>query len=198
MKSISQETFLDIRVKLPPKELQDVFAKAVRLLWEIADASSVSGTKLNELFQSLLARAFTGELTAAWRANQTSQEPAPVKRAAPEETSSVVPVGPQAPPTSVPQIIADREHLYASFSLSQRALFDRVVTESDYFTAEQIAKEDGFDLVGVKRGLQLLAAAGLIVATSRAVNPSESRIFYVDSFRMPRAEDDVRRDLVSA
>jgi type I restriction enzyme S subunit len=197
MKNISQENFLDIRFKLPPKKLQDGFARAVRLLWEITDASTLSGLKLNELFQSLLSRAFTGELTATWRANRASQAPAPLIEATLEEVSLVVPAEPQAPPISVPQIIADRDRIYTSLSPSQRALFDRVTAEPDYFTAEEIAKEDAFDLVGVKRGLQLLAAAGFIIAASRAVNPSESQIFYVDSFRMPRAEDDVRLDLVS-
>jgi type I restriction enzyme S subunit len=195
MKRIAPAYFLDIRFRLPPKKLQDDFAKTVRLLWEIADASTVSGAKLNELCQSLLSRAFTGELTAAWRANRvSSQEPAPVKTAALEEITRAAPAELPAPPISVPQTIADREHLYASLSPSQRTLFIRVVEEPNYFAVEQIAKEDGLDLVGVKRGLQLLAAAGFIVATSRAVNPSDSQTFYVDSYRMPRPDDDCREE----
>ena len=177
-----------------PLVLQQEFERRHHACLTLFTNCAKSRDKIATLFESLVSRAFNSELTASWRAQQAPQEPAAIEAKAPEETP---PPEPQAPPISVPQIIADRDRIYTSLSPSQRALFDRVAEEPDYFSAEEIAKEDTFDLVGVKRGLQLLAAAGFIVAASRAVNPSESEIFYVDSFRMPRPEDDVRLDLVS-
>jgi type I restriction enzyme S subunit len=68
MKNISQEKFLDIEVILPSSTEQHRFGNQVELIWNsIVDEQKVSFNKLNELFASLLARAFTGELTAAWR-----------------------------------------------------------------------------------------------------------------------------------
>ncbi|HKP04751.1 MAG TPA: restriction endonuclease subunit S [Chthoniobacterales bacterium] len=193
--SINMQQLRKLPVPLPPLELQRKFVARASILREMQGHQSASSKSVYQLTEALLARAFSGELTARWRAQQAPQEPAAIAAKAPEEMPTPEP---EAPPISVPQIIADRDRIYTSLGPFQRALFDRVAAEPDYFTAEEIAKEDAFDLVGVKRGLQLLAAAGFIVAASRAVNPSESEIFYVDSFRMPREEDDVRMDLVSA
>ena len=239
MKNISQESFQDIVFRLPSKKLQDDFSRAIQLLMEISDESAASRDKLESLFLSLAARAFSGELTARWRAEQTPLDlPTSVEIAEPtalpasepeappisipqniadserldpahsqaeraldppisieiEEPTAASTLEPKEPPIIVPQIVADRDRLYTALSQSQRALFDRVAAEPNYFTAEQIAKEDAFNLIGVKRGLQLLAAAGFIVPVSRAVNPSGSQIFYVDSYRMPRTEDDCRQE----
>jgi type I restriction enzyme S subunit len=68
MKNISQEKFLDIKILLPPKTLQDDFAVNARAIWDIViDQQLESVQSIENLFQSLLARAFDGELTAAWR-----------------------------------------------------------------------------------------------------------------------------------
>lgn len=53
---------------LPPKTLQDDFAVNARAIWDIViDQQLESVQSIENLFQSLLARAFDGELTAAWR-----------------------------------------------------------------------------------------------------------------------------------
>ncbi|MBK7994859.1 MAG: restriction endonuclease subunit S [Blastocatellia bacterium] len=68
MKNVSQEDFLDIKIKLPPKAEQDLFYQKVLLFWKnIFDNQTNSNSKLDNLFQSLLSQAFTGELTATWR-----------------------------------------------------------------------------------------------------------------------------------
>src|SRR5258706_5521339 len=68
MKNISQERFLDIKIQLPPKELQDDFERRARVIWDIViDQQVVASQDIENLFQSLLTRAFNGELTAAWR-----------------------------------------------------------------------------------------------------------------------------------
>jgi hypothetical protein len=89
MKNISQAKFLDIDIKLPPKDLQDEFERRIRLLWdEIIDKQEAAAKKIEELFQSSLAQAFNGELTAKWRekhqASAIVTTPAKIKEAIPE------------------------------------------------------------------------------------------------------------------
>jgi type I restriction enzyme S subunit len=190
--NINTKEFTAINIPLPPLALQKAFAVHVAATHSVQAEQIESGNGLNNLFQTLLARAFNGELTVRWRAEQTPLDlPASIEIGKP---AAVLAAEPEAPPISIPENIADRDHLYTSLSQAQRALFNRVAAEPNYFTAEEIAKEDEFNLVGVKRGLQLLAAAGFIVPVSRAVNPSGSQIFYVDSYRMPRTDDDCRLD----
>lgn len=51
----------------PPKEKQEAFSRAARILISSHDARATSNKKLESLYQSLLHRAFTGDLTAKWR-----------------------------------------------------------------------------------------------------------------------------------
>lgn len=54
-------------ILVPKKETQETFAKTVRGLREQRAQRAASGTALDNLFASLLHRAFTGELTKRWR-----------------------------------------------------------------------------------------------------------------------------------
>lgn len=55
------------KIGCPPKELQQRFASAVRCIFQHIDAIETSSDELFRLFEGLLYRAFTRDLTAKWR-----------------------------------------------------------------------------------------------------------------------------------
>lgn len=56
-----------LKAPAPPREIQDTFIRAMAGVFAIQKAAAASTAKLETLFQTLLHRAFTGELTARWR-----------------------------------------------------------------------------------------------------------------------------------
>jgi type I restriction enzyme S subunit len=67
-KNINLEVLRNMEVPLPTPTEQDQFAKQVTQIRSIQTHAAASAAKLETLFQTLLHRAFTGELTAKWRA----------------------------------------------------------------------------------------------------------------------------------
>jgi type I restriction enzyme, S subunit len=67
MATINNSDLRNCRIPLPPVELQTDWAKHVAAARKIATRAEASGKNLERLFQVLLHRAFTGELTARWR-----------------------------------------------------------------------------------------------------------------------------------
>jgi type I restriction enzyme S subunit len=67
-KNINLDILRKLPIPLPPKALQLDFLERVAIVQDIASNKlETSNSKLEELFQSLLAQAFSGELTAGWR-----------------------------------------------------------------------------------------------------------------------------------
>lgn len=66
-KIINKSRFEDLSLIFPPKDLQDGFELRAMQAIDIFKTQVDSYPLLEDLFQSFLAHAFTGELTAAWR-----------------------------------------------------------------------------------------------------------------------------------
>ncbi len=66
-KNINLEVLRNLEVPLPSPAEQTRFANQVAAIRSIQSAAAISAAKLETLFQTLLHRAFTGELTAKWR-----------------------------------------------------------------------------------------------------------------------------------
>ena len=62
MKNIAKPKLLSIQVPLPDYELQKQFEDIVRQIWKIGDLKSTTDLDSNNLFNSLVQRAFKGEL----------------------------------------------------------------------------------------------------------------------------------------
>jgi type I restriction enzyme S subunit len=73
-KNINLKILSDLRVPLPPIELQYRFTEAVRKIESIKDTSSKAATKMDELFQALQQRAFSGKLFTNKAVAATQQE----------------------------------------------------------------------------------------------------------------------------
>jgi type I restriction enzyme S subunit len=67
MPNISKGRLEGIEIPLPPIATQRIFSRQVHAALDMETQAAASATKLETLFQTLLHRAFTGELTARWR-----------------------------------------------------------------------------------------------------------------------------------
>ncbi|MCU0793005.1 MAG: hypothetical protein MUE42_09185 [Opitutaceae bacterium] len=67
MPNISKSRLETIEIPLPPHTTQLVFSRQVHAALDLETQAAASAAKLETLFQTLLHRAFTGELTARWR-----------------------------------------------------------------------------------------------------------------------------------
>ncbi|MEH2266298.1 restriction endonuclease subunit S [Nostoc sp.] len=195
MRNISQDKFLDIQVKLPPKPLQDEFEEKVRLLWEQNDDQENSANKLDSLFQSLLAQAFTGELTSTWREQHQEElatavelnqllhisQPVDTEELADEEASE----------TKTSELHRDRDELLRSLSKSQWKIYELVIQETVYFTPEHLEEKYSIPRNIGHKSLQLLAAAGLIIPVTLPT-PTSSGLHYESAYRNLNQDDDTR------
>lgn len=62
MKNISKPKLMSLKVPVPPLPLQKTFAERVTKIREFEAGQTASGRRLDDLFQSMLHRAFSGEL----------------------------------------------------------------------------------------------------------------------------------------
>lgn len=194
MRNISQDKFLDIQVKLPPKTLQDKFEEKVRLLWEHNDEQKNSANKLDSLFKSLLAQAFTGELSATWR-EQHQQEQAAAELDQLFQISQAVDVeelaDEEASETKTLKLHLDRDDLLRSLSKSQWKIYELVIQETAYFTPEHLEEKYSIPRNIGDKSLQLLAAGGLIVPVTLPT-PTSSGLHYESAYRNLNQDDDTR------
>lgn len=73
--SISQKPILNLPIPLPPLQLQQKFAKFVQYFENKRKQMEKATEDLEKLYQTLLSKAFTGELTKEWReANKITWE----------------------------------------------------------------------------------------------------------------------------
>ncbi len=64
---ITSKSLKELRIQLPPYYLQKEYAEKKLELGQIAGYRGRTGTLIDNLFDQLLHRAFTGDLTASWR-----------------------------------------------------------------------------------------------------------------------------------
>lgn len=71
--NINAKELQSIQIPRPPIQLQEKFAAQAQRLSELSTEMSSSSQDFKELFDSLLARAFTGNLTSIWRQRHESE-----------------------------------------------------------------------------------------------------------------------------
>jgi type I restriction enzyme S subunit len=64
---VNKGNFQEIKSLLPPQNLRDKFGQIFVDYLRFFDNQSLASQKLEKLFQTILYRAFSGELTAEWR-----------------------------------------------------------------------------------------------------------------------------------
>ena len=71
--NINGREYSELMVPVPPVSEQKKFVRNMHLLNGVIESTTTSKQKLEDLFQLLLHRAFTGELTAKWREDHMSE-----------------------------------------------------------------------------------------------------------------------------
>jgi len=184
----------NLEIPKPDLNLQQRFEVLVDEYLQLEALSATSGDKIDSLFKSLLSNAFTGELTAAWRNQHQAQlaaaecdqllqisQPVDTEELADEEASE----------TKSSELHRDRDELLRNLSKSQRKIYESVIQETAYFTPERLEEKYSISLNIGKKGLQLLAAAGLIVPVTLPT-PTSSGLRYELAYRNLNQDDDTR------
>jgi type I restriction enzyme S subunit len=197
MKNISKKKLMSMRVPLPPYEVQQKFEAVcaeVRAIQRMMAESEAA----QELSASLLARAFTGELTAEWRernADKLDQE-ARDRDAALAASGVKLSRAPKAP--DIEAIFQRRtDGAYAELTREQHTVLEAAekavggVKTPRWFTSEHVAKQLGGpwrkNLHAIEAALGVLSARGLIIAVSREdAQPITGEIYYGTAYRLPK------------
>ncbi len=158
---------------MPPPSMQQDFSIKVAKIRVIADKQNGAVTEFEALFSSLLARAFSGELTAAWRERRGEQLAAEVaqrdrllaERGA-ARTQTISP--PSIPGTShvfAPTIAmrGPRDAVLDCLSEEQRQIWRAMQEHDSYLNAEAISQSYDLPLARARQTLELLASAGLLL-----------------------------------
>lgn len=193
-KNINLEILRKLQIPCPPESQQARFAKAAIEMRGHSKQRKDSFLQFDNLFQSLLARAFTGELTQAWREKHTDELAAAAEQRdkllglARRVVSDRVEIK-EARVTVSAEVVKRREQIMAALSRSQGKTLVGVEADPNYTVAET-----WIGPVAVQRALELLAAAGLILSIGLPVADDENRMIFVSTFRSRRDDDDAIAD----
>jgi type I restriction enzyme S subunit len=186
----------NIKLYIPPLSLQEEFAAQAQEIRETISKQVEALTKADDLFQSLLAQAFTGELTATWREQHQEElaaavaefdQPLQISQSVDtEELAGEVPSK-----TKRSELHGDRDELLRNFSKSQWKIYELVIQETVYFTPEHLEEKYSIPRKIGHKSLQLLAAAGLIVSVTLPT-PTSSGLHYESAYRNLNQDDDTR------
>lgn len=202
----SSYSFLNPRVlkatliPVPTLALQKEFVAITFEIRSEEQQQNILSEKSKELYQSLLSRAFTGELTASWREQHMEE----LTQAARERDTLL-----QRPTTTLieemPVLIlpqeeeTEREDLIDQLSLLQKTLLDIFLrNRQSYFTANQLYEDHEealqekrlrASLDQVRRELRTLAALGLIREITLRVTDQPGRVDYATVYRYPQPDD---------
>lgn len=195
--SINQSDILSLRCPVPPLGIQRRFIEVVQEVESIRVLDKRSGETTGLLLESLLARAFTGELTAEWRernADKLEQE-ARERDAALAASGVKLSRAPKAP--DIEAIFTRRtDGAYAELTREQHTVLEVAqkavggVKTPRWFTAEHIARQLGGTwrkhIHAIESALGVLAARGLVIPVSREdAQPITGEIYYGTAYRLP-------------
>ena len=195
MKNISKGKLMDIRVTLAHHEDQRKFGDTVR---EISSLY-LDERDYNVLMQSLLAYAFSGELTADWREanrNQLAQE-------AEERDQWLLEHGVKLtiPNTQIRDFLKKTDGRHEELNREQRKLLEQIQNldpneNGGTFTLTSLLPLDEpldkLTAESARRHLDVLAARGLIKAISRRAGAGGSvNVAFGNVYRVPLREEDI-------
>lgn len=205
MANINTQELGTIPIPLPPKDLQQDFATVVGSIKKQLQANNTVQNTVETLFQSLLARAFSGELTTQWREVHREQlEQEAYERDAAlglNEQIGVVPVdmglvvSQEANALDIITLkLEARATAGRELGITQLKVLAAIVETAGYFTSESLSKNSDGKLaeIDIRRSLPLLEAAGLVRRVNLLDNSAGFGI-YVDAYRAVNLDKDEMR-----
>ncbi|MBW4680609.1 MAG: restriction endonuclease subunit S [Microcoleus vaginatus WJT46-NPBG5] len=182
----------NIKIYIPPLSLQEEFAAQAQEIRETISKQVEALTKADDLFQSLLAQAFTGELTATWREQHQEELAAVAECDRLLQISQSVDIeelaDEKASENKRVELHRDRKELLRNLSQNQRKIYELVIQETVYFTPEYLEEKYSISYNIGQKSLQLLAATGLIVPVTLPA-PTSSGLRYELAYRNLNQDD---------
>lgn len=169
MKNISQEKFLDIDIPIPSPTEQHKYGRLSQLYRSQIFADENKTTeKFDQLFNSFLARAFTGELTTDWHEAHTAE----LAQAAAERdrllsmqqpviTGSAAIMLDPITITATATVKTGRA-IYADLDTSTQSLLAATQARSAYFRPADLINGNDLSAVQAEAGLRVLEALGFV------------------------------------
>jgi type I restriction enzyme, S subunit len=222
MANINTQELGSIQIILPPFSLQEKFAGSMRSIHDQLKLNNSHALHMDRLYQSLLAQALTGELTASWREAHAAE----LARAAHERDALLEQLRGAAlsvvtTRTAIKHIEDQRTELIDELTDLQRALLMFIDRQPEsYFSASRLEEEirehldeqgqsrfdpdlegmyagfDGLDysLDALRRDLRVLAALGMIKEVALALEDEGGGVYFLTTYRSLRAEDDMQQE----
>jgi type I restriction enzyme S subunit len=191
----------ELRIYVPPLVLQQEFANKARIA-QIGKTNCIAvNHELNTLFQSLLAQAFSGELTEVWREEHKGLESIRT-----DYMSSIDALEIQDefrvinqvqveegvyPSDSVEVKSIPARYVHGDLSDEQRKVFDLINKSKGYCTIETLKAGSDLPLYVIREGLQLLTQLGLVQAVQLPDRPIRN-VVYVPVYRALDERDQAR------
>ncbi|QDV21270.1 Type-1 restriction enzyme EcoKI specificity protein [Gimesia panareensis] len=196
MKNISKGKLMSIRVTLADPEQQRQFGKKV----EEISSLCLDAADDRRLTQSLLAYAFSGELTAEWR--ESHQEQLALEAAERDEWLLQNGVKLSIPDQQMQDRLDQTDGRLAELNREQRKLLEQIQNlepneNRGTFTLSSLVSSldeplDSLPVDAVRRHLDVLAARGLIKAISRRAGAGGSvNVAFGNLYRQPLREDQI-------
>lgn len=180
--NINTKEIRSIAIPVPPIQLQKDFLYK-RTSFNKRYKALISNQQLDTLFQSLLAQAFSGELTAAWREEHEGLESIQVfpELVRPVEEKGL-PIVEETVAETIEKMIG-RVGVVAELSDKQQQILNLVLNTKGYCTVEALKATSNLPVHAIRQGLQLLTRIGLIQAVRLPDRPIRT-IVYVPVYRV--------------
>ena len=201
--AVLERDVLNVRIPIVGRQNLSKIAESIETLVHMRESRLDTRTYLNELQDTLLAYAFTGELTAAWRAAHAAE-----LRAAAAERDRILGTRPKTIATIRQEPIARRPFIFGdshpryevlkALSPEQLHIYGHVQQAETYLTPEALAETGGVSTHQARRTLEIFVSLGLAVPVSVPLSPTGQGTVWVDAFRPVSAADDVRAEYLAA
>lgn len=192
-KNINLQILKNLLIPLPPLNLQQAFSQRVLEINRLFELQDNYNEYLDTLFQSLLAQAFSGELTAAWREEHKGLESIQALPVLPQQVEEEAVITEEN--VIEQSAVMLRADLIKVLSQEQRSVLDAVNSNNGYCTVEMLQDTSGIPPYIIRQGLQLLIRLGLVQVVQLPDRPVRD-IVYTPAYRALADVDRVReRDL---
>jgi len=165
MANINTGELGSIQIALPPKPVQEKFKMEYGKVKEQLNRQKTAEALFEELFQSLLARAFTGELTAAWRESHQEE----LERAAAERDALLGGAAAAAQETMPAELIQlplpavqPQRSIHERLDKGLQKLLAAIAEFPAYFRPQDLVVPDELTPIQTEAGLGVLAALGFV------------------------------------
>jgi len=187
-KNINLQILREVRIPVPPIELQEKFAIYITQVRSTLAGQKVVHEKLDNFFQSLLAQAFTGKLTTEWRRKHAKEIDTEVYQRDKILGPSIHVVHPmelKGEPSTA---------LLKELSSVQQQIYQAVQEAEGYFTAENLISNGDLPPDIIRQTLTLLEAIGLVSRVSLPTSPTGDTILYITAYRALQEIDNSQDD----